>query len=64
MLITLDSRRCASFGKVGTFLIEQLGAGMAKPSVKLNLATVRQLLDYLVTGGILPSNPAGTVPGP
>src|SRR5229473_5133260 len=39
--------------------IEQLGAEMAKPSVKQHLAAVRQLFDYLVTGGILPSNPAG-----
>src|SRR5467141_3793203 len=44
--------------------IEQLGAGMAKPSVKQHLAAVRQLFDYLVTGGILPSNPAGSVRGP
>src|SRR6266851_723737 len=44
--------------------IEQLGAGMAKPSVKQHLAAVRQLFDYLVTGGILPSNPAGPVRGP
>jgi integrase len=44
--------------------IEQLGAGMAKPSVKQHLAAVPQLFDYLVTGGILPSNPAGAVRGP
>jgi site-specific recombinase XerD len=44
--------------------IEQLGAGMAKPSVKQHLAAVRQLFDYLVTGGILPSNSAGAVRGP
>ena len=44
--------------------IEQLGARMAKPSVKQHLAAVRQLFDYLVTGGILPSNPAGAVRGP
>jgi site-specific recombinase XerD len=44
--------------------IEQLGAGMASPSVKQHLAAVRQLFDYLVTGGILPSNPAGAVRGP
>jgi integrase len=37
---------------------------MAKPSVKQHLAAVRQLFDYLVTGGILPSNPAGSVRGP
>ena len=44
--------------------IEQLGIVMAKPSVKQHLAAVRQLFDYLVTGGILPSNPAGAVRGP
>jgi integrase len=44
--------------------IEQLGAEMAKPSVKQHLAGIRQLFDYLVTGGILPSNPAGAVRGP
>ena len=44
--------------------IEQLGAEMAKPSVKQHLAAIRQLFDYLVTGGILPSNPAGSVRGP
>ena len=44
--------------------IEQLGAGMAKPSVKQHLAAIRQLFDYLVTGDVLPSNPAGAVRGP
>jgi site-specific recombinase XerD len=44
--------------------IEQLGTGMAKPSIKQHLAAIRQLFDYLVTGGILPSNPAGSVRGP
>jgi site-specific recombinase XerD len=44
--------------------IEQLGTDMAKPSVKQHLAAIRQLFDYLVTGGILPSNPAGAVRGP
>jgi integrase/recombinase XerD len=38
--------------------IEQLGAEMAKPSVKQHLAAIRQLVDYLVTGCILLSNPA------
>jgi site-specific recombinase XerC len=44
--------------------IEQLGAGMAKPLVKQHLAAIRQLFDYMVTGGILLSNPAGAVRGP
>jgi integrase family protein with SAM-like domain len=44
--------------------IEQLGTEMAKPSVKQHLAAVRQLFDYLVTGGLQPSNRAGAVRGP
>jgi len=44
--------------------VEQLGTKAAKPTVKQNLAAIRQLFDYLVTGGILPSNPAGSVRGP
>src|ERR1700730_13839663 len=44
--------------------VEQLGTELAKPSVKQHLAAVRQPFDYLVTGGILPSNPAGAVRGP
>jgi site-specific recombinase XerD len=41
--------------------MEQLGAEMAKPSIKQHLAAIRQLSDYLVTGGILLSNPAGAL---
>jgi hypothetical protein len=41
--------------------IEDLGSEIAKPSVKQHLAAIRQLFDYLVTGGILISTPAGSV---
>src|SRR5271165_464754 len=44
--------------------IEQLGSGMGKTSVKQRPAVIRQPFDYLATGGILPSNPAGAVRGP
>src|SRR5581483_11073389 len=44
--------------------VEQLGTEAAKPTVKQHLAAIRQLFDYLVTGGILPSNPVGSVRGP
>ena len=44
--------------------VEQIGIELAKPTVKQHLAAVRQLFDYLVIGGILPSNPAGSVRGP
>jgi site-specific recombinase XerD len=44
--------------------IEELGSEIAEPSVKQHLAAIRQLFDYLVTGGILISTPAGCVRGP
>jgi integrase/recombinase XerD len=49
---------------VAAYIEQQLGGDMAKPSVKQHLAAIRQLFDYLVTGGILLSNPAGAVRGP
>jgi integrase/recombinase XerD len=44
--------------------VEQLGCDLAKPSVKQHLAALRMLFDYLVTGQIIPSNPAASVRGP
>src|SRR3954447_15194336 len=44
--------------------IEQLGAVMAKPSVKQQLAAIRMLFDWLVTGQVMPTNPAHAVRGP
>src|SRR3954469_8851703 len=44
--------------------IEQLGAVLAKPSVKQHLAAIRMLFDWLVTGQVLPTNPAHAVRGP
>lgn len=44
--------------------IEDLGDQLAKPSVKQHLAAIRMLCDYLVTGGVLPFNPASSVRGP
>jgi integrase/recombinase XerD len=38
--------------------------GYAKPTVKQNLAAIRVMLDYLVSGGILGVNPASSVRGP
>jgi site-specific recombinase XerD len=37
---------------------------LAAPSVKQQLAGVRHLFDWLVTGHIVPVNPAGSVRGP
>mgnify|MGYP002778230212 FL=1 len=44
--------------------IEQLTASHAMPTVKLRLAAIRTLFDWLVTGQILPVNPAASVRGP
>lgn len=44
--------------------VEHLGRKLSKPSVKQHLAAIRMLCDYLVTGGILPFNPASSVRGP
>jgi site-specific recombinase XerD len=44
--------------------IEQLGTTASKPSVKQHLAAIRQLFDYLTTGGVLEVNPAASVRGP
>jgi site-specific recombinase XerD len=44
--------------------IEQLGTTASKPTVKQHLAAIRQLFDYLTTGGVLEVNPAASVRGP
>jgi site-specific recombinase XerD len=44
--------------------VEQLCGAVAKPTVKQHLAAIRQLFDYLTTGGILENNPAASVCGP
>jgi site-specific recombinase XerD len=44
--------------------IEELQATLAAPSVKLQLAAIRMLFDWLVVGQIVPTNPASAVRGP
>jgi integrase/recombinase XerD len=44
--------------------IEQLTQRRSAPTVKLHLAAVRMLFDYLVTGQVVPLNPAAAVRGP
>lgn len=44
--------------------VEELRNRLAAPSVKQHLAAIRMLFDYLVTGQIIPSNPASSVRGP
>jgi integrase/recombinase XerC len=44
--------------------VEEQGRRASAPSVKQRLAAVRQLFDWLVTGQIVPVNPAASVRGP
>lgn len=44
--------------------LQVLERELAAPSVKQHLAAIRMLFDYLVTGGLLPFNPAAAVRGP
>lgn len=44
--------------------IEQLGRRMSSLSVKQHLACIRMLFDWLVTGQVVPVNPAHSVRGP
>ena len=48
---------------VGAY-IEALQETAAPPSVKQQLAAVRMLFDWLVTGQVMPTNPAAAVRGP
>jgi site-specific recombinase XerD len=49
--------------QVATY-IEQLGRRMSAPSVKQHLACIRMLFDWLVTGQVVPVNPAHSIRGP
>lgn len=49
---------------VATYVELLLKDGRSKPTVKQHLAAIRMLLDWMVTGGVLPFNPAASVRGP
>ena len=44
--------------------IEQLTLELQAPTVKVHLAAIRRLFDFLVTGHIVMTNPASSVRGP
>jgi site-specific recombinase XerD len=44
--------------------VEELMTAYEPPTVKQHLAAIRVLFDWLVTGGVLPMNPASSVRGP
>ena len=43
--------------------IEQLGGERSAPTVKQRLAAIRHLFDWLVTGQVMPVNPASSAEG-
>ncbi len=49
---------------VVSIYIEEVMAARSKPTTKQHLAAIRMLFDWLVTGQVVPSNPAGSVRGP
>ncbi len=44
--------------------IELIGERLQAPTVKMHLAAIRKMFDYLVVGQIVPTNPASSVRGP
>jgi site-specific recombinase XerD len=44
--------------------IEEMQRTQSRPSVKQHLAAIRMLMDWLVVGQVMPSNPAAAVRGP
>lgn len=44
--------------------IEQMTGALSAPTVKQRLAAIRHLFDWLVTGQVVPTNPAASVRGP
>ena len=44
--------------------IEELGGTLSAPTAKQHLAAFRMLFDYLVTGQVVPMNPAACVRAP
>lgn len=61
-------KRGISLLEISPFLvaayIEEVAERLDAPSVKQHLAAIRMLFDFLVTGQVLPMNPAGSVRGP
>jgi integrase/recombinase XerC len=63
-----EGRRVASITAVQPLhvagYVEELGRVRSAPTVKLRLAAVRHLFDWLVVGQVVPFNPAASVRGP
>ena len=49
---------------VATYIEEMQQSGYRAPTIKQHLAAIRRLCDWLVTGQVMPTNPATSVRGP
>ena len=49
---------------VATYIEEMQQRGYRAPTIKQHLAAIRRLCDWLVTGQVIPNNPATSVRGP
>src|ERR1039458_7590033 len=58
--LSLDQVEAAHVGACGELLMQK----HSKPPVKQPLAAIRMLFDWLVTGQVIPQNPAHAVRGP
>jgi integrase/recombinase XerD len=63
-LASIDPMTVAAYVKVLQDAKEHGGCACSKPTTKRKLAAVRMMFDYLVTGGVIPFNPASSVRGP
>ncbi len=63
-----EKRGVRDLGQVSPFVvaayIEELTGNFSAPTVKQTLAAIRMLFDFLVTGQVIPVNPAASVRGP
>lgn len=63
-----DRRRITDLEQIRPVLvslyIEEVMAARSKPTTKQHLAAIRMLFDWLVTGQVVPMNPASSVRGP
>jgi integrase/recombinase XerD len=63
-----DRRRITELEQIRPVMIagyiEEVVAARSKPTVKQHLAAIRMLFDWLVTGQVVPMNPASSVRGP
>jgi integrase/recombinase XerC len=65
----MDKRGLAEFRQltpvhVAAWVESMVQGGFEPPTIKQRLAAVRMLFDWLVTGGVIASNPASSVRGP